>query len=78
MKPFLIIALTTFLIACSNKQIYTAVQENQRAECAKLARQQDQGCMRELETSYKDYEKDRQDLLNDKPRSQESSLELLS
>jgi hypothetical protein len=49
------------LVACSNKQIYTAVQQNQQLECGKLPQSRYEECMRELEGSYEDYERDRQE-----------------
>lgn len=46
-------------MACSNKQIYTAVQENQRLECRKLPQVQYDRCMEQLKTPYEDYERER-------------------
>jgi hypothetical protein len=52
--------ITVILIAgCSNEQIYNSMQENQRMECGKLPGAQYEECMREFNTSYKEYERER-------------------
>lgn len=61
MKPGAFLTLTLLLIGCSNKQIYTAVQENRRVECSKLPQSQYEKCMSEYDTPYEEYERERQD-----------------
>lgn len=63
MKTSLTIAITLSVMACSNKQIYTAVQDNQRLECGKLPQDQYEQCMQELEIPYEEYEQERQVIL---------------
>jgi hypothetical protein len=45
------------MAGCSNEQVYNAIQENQRLECAKLPDARYEECMRELNTSYREYNK---------------------
>jgi hypothetical protein len=52
--------LSLLLMGCSNQQIYTAVQENRRVECSKLPQVQFEKCMSEYNTSYDEYERQRQ------------------
>ena len=52
--------ITLLLMGCSNRQIYTAVQENRRLECSKLPQGQYEKCMSEYDTPYEEYERERQ------------------
>lgn len=63
MKSICVFVVIFLLVACSNKQIYTAVQQNQQLECSKLPQTRFEECMRELEGSYEEYEQDRQDVV---------------
>ena len=65
MRFILALVLALMFTACSNQQIYTAVQENRRQECSKLVSPQYEECMRELETPYEEYARERQDMLQD-------------
>lgn len=51
--------------ACSNQQVYTVIQEQERQECAKLPLGQYEECMAEVDETYDDYEKAREDMKND-------------
>jgi hypothetical protein len=62
MKSICIFGISFLLVACSNQQIYTAVQQNQQLECSKLPQTRYEECMRELEGSYEEYEQDRQEM----------------
>jgi hypothetical protein len=64
MKLSLFLMISLFLIGCSNKQIYAAVQENRRVECSKLPQDQYEKCMSEYETPYEEYERERQAVIN--------------
>lgn len=64
MKLSLFLMIALFLTGCSNKQIYTAVQENRRVECSKLPQDQYEKCMSEYETPYDEYERERQAVIN--------------
>jgi len=59
------VAVLALLAACSNEQMYSAVQQNQQLECAKLPQNAYEECMRETGTSYREYEWKRQELLKD-------------
>jgi hypothetical protein len=60
MKTSAFFMLSLLLMGCSNQQIYTAVQENRRVECSKLPQVQFEKCMSEYNTSYDEYERQRQ------------------
>lgn len=62
MKTIPIICFFILASACSNEQIYTAIQDNHRLECSKLPQQQYEDCMKEHETTYDEYEQDLQDM----------------
>jgi len=55
--------LLILLSACSNEQLYSAVQGSQRMECSKLPPGQYQNCLADYDTTYREYQRDRQDLL---------------
>ena len=62
-----IIGLTLFvslLYGCSNQAAYETVQQSQKNECAKLPQGQYEDCMHEVDTSYDDYERERQEVIN--------------
>jgi len=65
MKVVLIISAIVLVAACSNKQVYTAIQQNQRFECTKLPQGESERCLRQFDTSYEQYEKDRQDIVKE-------------
>ena len=54
------------LSACSNQQIYTAIQENRKTECMKLPASEYDECMEGYTKSYAEYEKERQKFYNPK------------
>jgi hypothetical protein len=56
------LTLVVLLAACSNQQVYTAIQQNQMQECSKLPQARFEECMKNVEGPYEDYERDRQDL----------------
>lgn len=60
MKASLILVTAVALLGCSNKQIYNAVQENRRVECGKLPQNQYEKCVSEYDTSYEEYQRERQ------------------
>lgn len=60
-------ALVSLLAAgCTNQQLYTAVQERERQECARLPQAQYEECMREVEGSYDEYAREREELKSGK------------
>jgi len=68
-KRICLLALITLLPAgCSNKQLYNAAQENRRQECAKLPQVRYEDCMRDYDTPYEDYERERQGRISDEKK----------
>lgn len=64
MKYIMLSTAAILLVGCSNKQIYTAIQENRRQECAKLPQAQYEKCMSEHDTSYEKYERGQPSTIN--------------
>jgi hypothetical protein len=60
MKASIVLVIALALLGCSNKQIYTAVQDNRRVECGKLPQNQYEQCISEYDTPYEEYERERQ------------------
>ena len=65
-KSLTILLLAGALSACSNQQLYTAVQERERQECARLPQVQYEECMQEIEGSYDEYAREREELKREK------------
>lgn len=65
MKIVSLMVLTFLLAGCSNKGTYDAVQAGKQMECAHLPESDYEGCMREANRSYEDYDRDRKALLDD-------------
>ncbi len=61
MRSATVFMLVLFLGACSNKQVYEAVQHNEKVECGNLPQERYEQCMKELDTSYEEYEEARKD-----------------
>jgi len=59
--PIPLLALL-LLQACTNRQVYEAVQQNRQLECQRYPDTRYEECMRQSETSYEDYEAERQAL----------------
>jgi hypothetical protein len=48
------------LLACTQRQVYTAIQQNQQLECQKLPQQSAyEECMKQVSEPYDDYQRDR-------------------
>jgi hypothetical protein len=58
LHPLIFLALG----ACSNQQVYNAVQHNQQLECQKLPGIQYEECMRQVSEPYESYEREREEL----------------
>lgn len=63
MKALLMLALTLLLASCSNKSVYQDLQRNKRNECMQGPPAEYDRCMRSMEQSYEDYERQRQEAL---------------
>ena len=57
--------LFCLLSACSNQQVYTAIQENRKTECMKLPPSAYEDCIEGYTKSYAEYEKERAKLVRD-------------
>ncbi len=55
------------LAACSQQQVYDAVQQNRQFECQKLPGTQYEECMERYSEPYEEYERERQQLLRENP-----------
>ena len=62
MRHSLCLIIAVLMVGCSNSQIYNAIQENRRFECSKLPQNQYEECLRKYDTSYTEYERERQAL----------------
>lgn len=51
--------------ACSQQQVYDAIQQNRQLECQKLPGSQYEECMKQYSEPYKEYERERQELLRE-------------
>ena len=49
---------------CSNRELYEAIQSNERLECQKMVRQIEyEECMRQVSESYEQYTQSRKEIL---------------
>lgn len=64
LKRFAALAVVLWLLpACSNQQVYDAVQKNRQLECQKLPGSQYEECMEQYSEPYEHYERERRELL---------------
>lgn len=60
--PLLVLAIACS--ACTNKQLYETIQSNERLECQKIVRRIEyEECMRQINQSYEDYQREREQVL---------------
>ena len=59
----LIYILASLLIACTNQEVYDAVQENRQQECQKLPPSAYEECAKQHSEPYDEYERERQEVL---------------
>ena len=57
--------LLSSLYGCSNKEVYTAIQNNRQLECQKLPQVQYDECMSEYGQAYDEYEADRNKIISE-------------
>lgn len=65
MKAILIVLSLVLIAGCSNEVIYDSIQANNRQECIKLPPSQYDECMGEANKSYKEYEQEREEVLEE-------------
>ncbi|MBU2069954.1 MAG: hypothetical protein KKE08_18905 [Gammaproteobacteria bacterium] len=63
MKTTLTLCLLLCLTACSNKAVYQDLQRNKRNECLQAPPAEYDRCMRSMDMSYEEYERQRQQAL---------------
>jgi len=61
-NQFIFLLVISILISsCSNRQLYDAIQKNQKSECQRLPSSQHEECMKGLDETYDSYEKKRKE-----------------
>ena len=60
--PVALVLCVLALSACSNRQVYDAIQKNRQLECQKLPGTQYDECMKQVSEPYDDYKRDRDEL----------------
>jgi len=60
--PVALVLCVLALPACSNRQVYDAIQKNRQLECQKLPGTQYDECMKQVSEPYDDYKRDRDEL----------------
>lgn len=63
----LLAALVAVSTGCSNKSVYEAIQDSNAQECQKNQPSARERCMERVGEPYEDYEKSRQELLENEP-----------
>ena len=63
----LIGVVVVLLSACSNRAMYDTMQQHQRKECLDEQPAAYQECIERTNKSYKEYERERQQQMKDKP-----------
>ncbi len=61
-RPVALALCALALTACSNRQVYDAIQQNRQLECQKLPGTQYDECMKQVSEPYDDYKRDRDEL----------------
>lgn len=61
--PCLVLSLLFAPTGCSHKGVYQDLQRNKRNECMQAPQSEYYRCMRDMEQSYEDYERQRQEAL---------------
>lgn len=57
--------LLPWLAACTNQQLYNAIQQNRQLECQKLSGSQYDKCKQEVSEPYESCERDLEELIKD-------------
>lgn len=63
MRPFAVLCVVVALLtaSCSNRGIYEGIQTSNRIDCTRLPPSQYDECMQRNDTSYEEYERQRQE-----------------
>lgn len=62
LHPVVLVLCVLALPACSNRQVYEAIQQNRQLECQKLPGTRYEECMRQYSEPYDEYKRDRDEL----------------
>ncbi len=60
--PVALVLFALALSACSNRQVYDAIQNNRQLECQKLPGTQYEECMKQFSEPYDEYRRERDEL----------------
>ena len=60
--PVALVLCVLALPACSNRQVYDAIQKNRQLECQKLPGTQYEECMQQFSEPYDEYKRQRDEL----------------
>ncbi|MEE4245287.1 MAG: hypothetical protein V2I33_07735 [Kangiellaceae bacterium] len=63
MRQLLLIIFVILTSSCSNRAVYDNIQLNNRNECAKLPPAQYDSCMKGVNKSFEDYQKERDEVI---------------
>ncbi len=59
-RPYVLIVLALLMAACSNQDLYEAIQENRVNECRNMTYKQEQACLNSVnQKSYEEYNRER-------------------
>ena len=65
-STWIVMLVASWLVqACSQQQVYDAIQQNRQLECQKLPGTQYEECMKQYSEPYEEYERERQELLRE-------------
>ncbi len=59
------VLFTAFIVGCSNQTLYENIQISNQNECYKLPQPEHDECLNNQNTSFHEYEKDRQEVLDE-------------
>lgn len=59
----MVVVALSMAAACSNRQVYEAIQKNQQLECQKFPDAQYEKCMQELSEPYDQYQRERDEVI---------------
>jgi hypothetical protein len=65
-RPAVLLLCALVLSACSNRQVYDAIQQNRQLECQKLPGSQYEECMKQVSEPYDTYRRERDELTKEK------------
>ena len=64
---FAMVLIYVVATACSNRELYTGIQQNREHECYKIPYPEEQeSCLARLDMSYDEYERERQEVIDSK------------